>query len=63
MSEGFKVVLLGDMDVGKTSLFNRFKTGKFVEGLSEGHARRDAEHHKTWEYEGEQLSVCFLTRP
>lgn len=61
MAEGFKVVLVGDVDVGKTSLFNRFKTGKFLEGQSEGpQARRDAEHHKTWEYKGEQLSVRSL---
>ena len=62
MAEGLKVVLVGDVDVGKTSLFYRFKTGKFLDGQSEGQARKDAEHHKTWEYEGEQLSVRSLGR-
>ena len=26
-----RVLLVGDVDVGKTSIFNRFKTGQFVE--------------------------------
>ena len=55
--EGYKVVLVGDVDVGKTSLFNYFKLGKFVEDEGEGQSRRDAEHAKTWQYEGEELAV------
>jgi len=28
----YKIILLGDAGVGKTSLFNRIKTGRFYEG-------------------------------
>ena len=27
----YKIVLLGDVGVGKTSLFNRIKTGRFIQ--------------------------------
>lgn len=52
-----KVVLVGDLDVGKTTLFNRFKLGEFVESGDEKQTRQEAECSKTWEYKGEKLSV------
>ena len=55
----YKVVLVGDLDVGKTTLFNRFKLGEFVECGDERQARQDAEHSKTWEYGGETFSVSL----
>lgn len=56
-AQSYKVVLVGDLDVGKTTLFNRFKVGDFVESGDERQTRQEAEYHKTWEYEGERLSV------
>ena len=61
-AQSYKVVLVGDLDVGKTTLFNRFKLGDFVESEDERQTRQQAEHHKTWEYEGEQLSVSKSSR-
>lgn len=57
MAGNYKVVLVGDVEVGKTTLFNRFKEGKFVESGEERQTRQQAEWKKTWEYEGEQLTV------
>lgn len=58
-ADSYKVVLVGDLDIGKTTLFNRFKTGEFVEVGDERQTRQQAEHHKTWEYEGETFSVSL----
>ena len=57
--DSYKVVLVGDLDVGKTSLLNRFKFGKFVESGDEKQTRQQAEHRKRWEYEGETFSVSL----
>ena len=59
-AENYKVVLVGDLDVGKTTLFNRFKLGQFVDSEDERQTRQQAEHSKTWEYEGETFSVSRL---
>ena len=50
-----KVVLVGDVGVGKTSLFLRFKTGEFSENTS--HNPREGEYHKQWQLSGNEVSV------
>ena len=51
-----KVVLVGDVGVGKTSIFRRFKTGQFQESTP-SHNPRDGEAHKQWEVAGATVSV------
>ena len=55
----YKVVLVGDLEVGKTTLFNRFKEGKFVDSGDERQTRQQAECKKTWTHDGEQFTVSF----
>lgn len=50
-----KVVLVGDVGVGKTSLFLRFKTGEFSESTT--HNPREGEYHKEWQLGGSDVSV------
>ena len=50
-----KVVLVGDVGVGKTSLFLRFKTGEFKETTS--HNPREGEFRKEWRVGGTDVSV------
>ena len=50
-----KVVLVGDVGVGKTSLFLRFKTGDFSENTS--HNPREGEYHKQWQLADSEVSV------
>ena len=52
-----KVVLVGDVGVGKTTMFMRFKTGEFVEGTA--HNPREGEYHKTWTAGGREISVSW----
>ena len=47
-----KVVLLGDVGVGKTSIFNRFRTGEF-----ESSEKKIAEVQKKWTVNGKPVSV------
>lgn len=57
-----KVVLVGDVGVGKTSLFMRFATGQFVEDTTAMHNPKEArlsEFHKEWTIDGEVVSVSF----
>lgn len=58
-----KVVLVGDVGVGKTTLFMYFKTGKFLESTS--HNPREGEFHKKWNLAvpggGEQREVSVST--
>lgn len=51
-----KVVLVGDVGVGKTSLFLRFKTGQF-QHTTPSHNPRDGEHQKEWPVGGRKVSV------
>lgn len=51
-----KAVLVGDVGVGKTSLFVRFKTGEFSDNVS--HNPREGEYQKKWDIDGKQVSVC-----
>ena len=55
-----KVVLVGDVGVGKTSLFLRFKTGEFSENTS--HNPREGEYHKKWQVNGTDVSVSVRGR-
>ena len=50
-----KVVLVGDVGVGKTSIFNRFTTGEFKE--ANGSQNRMAEYQKKWQLNGAEVSV------
>lgn len=54
-SKGCKVVLVGDVGVGKTTIFTRFKTGK-AEGVALN-TRRECEHTKTLTVDGEDTCV------
>lgn len=51
-----KVVLVGDVGVGKTSIFLRFKTGKFQE-TTPSHNPREGEWRKEWSVAGSTVSV------
>ena len=53
-----KVVLVGDVGVGKTTLFMYFKTGKFLESTS--HNPREGEYHKSWTVDQREVSVNGL---
>ena len=53
-----KVVLVGDVGVGKTTLFMRFRTGQFVENTT--HNPREGEYHKSWTVQGGEVSVSTL---
>ena len=50
-----KAVLVGDVGVGKTSLFVRFKTGEFSDNVS--HNPREGEYQKKWNINGKEVSV------
>ena len=58
-AESYKVVLVGDVEVGKTTLFNRFKCGEYVDSEDERQTRQQAEYSKTWNYKGEEYSVSM----
>ena len=53
-----KVVLVGNPGVGKSTIFQRFKTGLFVreEELTH-HDKAGQEHQKVWEVGDEEVSV------
>ena len=54
-----KAVLVGDVGVGKTSLFMRFKTDRFVEGTT--HNPKEGEFRKKWTISGREVSVSWAT--
>ena len=52
-----KVVLIGNQDVGKTTIFSRFKTGRFVNNTEQ--TKVAAEHCKEVTTEsGRRVQVC-----
>lgn len=53
-----KVVLVGDVGVGKTTLFMRFMTGEFVENTT--HNPRLGEYHKKWSLNDGEVSVSCV---
>lgn len=50
-----KVVMLGNEGVGKTTMFLRFKTGRFVQTTAQ--TRYNAEHFKEWTVKGKPVKV------
>ena len=50
-----KVILIGDVGVGKTSLFTRFRTGQFEYSGEQ----KIAEFQKCWTINGAQVSVSI----
>ena len=52
-----KVVLVGDVGVGKTTLFTRFKTDEFVRSVP--HNPKDGEFHKEWTVNSSPVSVSL----
>ncbi len=51
-----KVVMIGDYNVGKTSMFLRYKTGQFPEDIDE-RVKRDMEVKKEIMVDGELVEV------
>lgn len=51
-----KVVLIGDLEVGKTSIFTRFKTGQFSENV-EAQTRKEADFKKKITVDGKEVTV------
>ena len=51
-----KIVLIGDVGVGKTSIFNRFKTGQFTENAAP-QTRKEADCKKTVTVDGKEVTV------
>ena len=50
-----KVILIGDVGVGKTSIFTRFRTGNFESSADQ----KIAEFQKKWTVNGRDLSVSI----
>lgn len=57
MDVRYNIILLGEVGVGKTSLFNRIRTGKFQE--TEESTLRDEYFENLMTVEGDQISVSF----
>lgn len=56
MATGRKVVLIGDFEVGKTSIFTRFKTGVFPEEPPD-ETRRSSDCKKIIDVDGKKIEV------
>ena len=53
-----KVVLVGNPGVGKSTIFQRFRTGMFVPEDQLSH-RDKAEHYKEWTVSGAKIGTCL----
>ena len=57
----YKIILLGDVGVGKTSLFNRIRTGEFIEDYDSGTSYYDNIYYTTTVGDDEvNVSCCSL---
>ena len=54
--KNLRVLLVGDLGVGKTTIFNRFKTDHFVDDEYTS-SRRDLEYTKHISSEGKEATV------
>ena len=55
-----KVVLVGNPGVGKSTIYQRFKTGKFVQPEDLAQHMHAKEFYKEWTVEDTQVSVSHL---
>lgn len=53
-----KVILIGDVGVGKTSIFTRFRTGEFESSGDQ----KIAEFQKKWSVGGREVTVSLLDK-
>lgn len=58
-SHRYNIILLGEVGVGKTSLFNRIKTGRFHENQS---TLGEECYEKSMMVEGDEIRVSFCHR-
>lgn len=58
MASENKVVLIGDPEVGKTTMFTRFKTGQFSENV-ESQTRKEADCKKSVMVDGKEVVVSI----
>lgn len=58
-----KVVLVGNPGVGKSTIFQRFKTGKFVrERELTHHDKEGQEYRKIWRLQDQEVSVSSVLK-
>lgn len=57
-SHRYKIILLGEVGVGKTSLFCRIMTGRFHDNQSEPTLRGDC-FEKSMTVDGDEIRVSF----
>lgn len=56
MASENKIVLIGDPEVGKTSIFTRFKSGQWTENV-ESQTRKEADCEKKITVDGKEVVV------
>ena len=62
-NKGTKIVLLGDVDVGKTAIFTRFKTGTYKKPSSSSmHTAKECEWTKTLTVDGQDTTVSSYSQ-
>ena len=59
MASENKIVLIGDPEVGKTSIFSRFKNGHFSENV-ESQTRKEADCKKRIMVDGKEVEVSII---
>ena len=59
MASENKIVLIGDPEVGKTSIFTRFKNGHFSENV-ESQTRKEADCKKSVKVDGKEVEVSIV---
>jgi GTPase SAR1 family protein len=61
MASENKIVLIGDPEVGKTSIFTRFKNGHFSEDV-ESQTRKEADCEKKVKVDGKEVVVSVQAK-